>query len=102
MDEQGTKAAAVTATIFEEAAEPGIDIDIKFFIANHPFLFFILDTNTNAILFMGKFVEGKPYIEEKPYRVNSLENSNDSAFNFDNILFDDFPDDFNDMYIKPV
>lgn len=50
--EQGTEAAAVTVITQGTTAAPPREVSI-----NHPFLFFIIDNNTNLILFMGKVVE---------------------------------------------
>jgi serpin B len=57
VDEEGTEAAAATtfSNLFGIAVTPPKP-PVKF-IANHPFLFFILDRETNAILFMGRVSE---------------------------------------------
>lgn len=52
VDEKGTEAAAATAI--------GMNLTASFsepynFVANHPFLFLIVDKNTKTILFMGRF-----------------------------------------------
>lgn len=50
VDEEGTEAAAATAVIMKEMiAMPG-----EYFNANHPFVFIILNNETNNILFLGK------------------------------------------------
>jgi serpin B len=51
VDEQGTEAAAATAVSWAAgAAMPMTEV----FNANHPFIFFIIDDQSGAILFMGK------------------------------------------------
>lgn len=50
VNEEGTEAAAATAMVVGVKA---IGRD-KFFMANHPFMFIILDRKTNTFLFMGK------------------------------------------------
>lgn len=62
VDEQGTEAAAATViacetTSFTEKPKP------KSFIADHPFMFFIVDRKQNTILFMGKVED--PKFEDK-------------------------------------
>ena len=52
VDEEGTEAAAVSSTNKFEAAAPGAHI---VFHADHPFLYFITETSTGAILFAGKY-----------------------------------------------
>lgn len=58
IDEEGTEAAAATAVVMTVESisvhEPMLP---KQFIADHPFLFYIVDDATNAILFMGKMME---------------------------------------------
>jgi serpin B len=55
VNEEGTEAAAATAVTMRPTAarvpEPPV-----IFIADHPFIFFIRDTRSGAILFMGKVV----------------------------------------------
>ena len=54
VNESGTEAAAATAVIMvlkSALAEQPIR-----FIANHPFIYFITDKTTGAIIFMGRFV----------------------------------------------
>jgi serine protease inhibitor len=53
VNEEGTEAAAVTTIGFGETSMPPEPEFIPF-IADHPFLFVIRETTTNAILFMGK------------------------------------------------
>lgn len=55
VDEEGTEAAAATAVVMsrESAAMPsGVP-----FVADHPFLFFIRDTQSGAVLFMGRVAD---------------------------------------------
>ena len=52
VDEKGTEAAAATAVVMAKGAAriP----EIKFFIADHPFIFLIKDNASGSILFMGR------------------------------------------------
>lgn len=54
VDEQGTKAAAVTAIMVETMAVFVEDERIEF-VADRPFLFVLQDTETGIVLFMGQF-----------------------------------------------
>ncbi|MCX6286166.1 MAG: serpin family protein [Bacteroidetes bacterium] len=55
VDEKGTEAAAATAVIMEaKIANPFPQM--KFFNADHPFIFLIKDNSTGSILFMGKIM----------------------------------------------
>ena len=49
VNEEGTEAAAATATFDTAAPEPG-----PYFCADHPFVFLIRDNHTGSILFMGR------------------------------------------------
>ncbi len=51
VNEEGTEAAAATATVGLTASMP---VDPKTFIADHPFLFFIRHNPSNSILFFGR------------------------------------------------
>ena len=51
VDEAGTEAAAATAVIMELSAMPAEPIEV---ILDRPFIFFIRDIETNAILFVGR------------------------------------------------
>ena len=53
IDEEKTKAAALTEVYLLLIGEPR---KVEF-NANHPFLFFIMDNRTKAILFMGRYVK---------------------------------------------
>ena len=59
VDEKGTEAAAATAVAARAGGMPpsGEPLD---FTVDHPFLFLIRDTNTGAILFMGRFTDPQP------------------------------------------
>lgn len=50
VDEKGTTAAAVTTSIIANKSTP------PKFLANKPFLFFIVDRTTKLILFSGQYV----------------------------------------------
>lgn len=57
VDEDGTEAAAATAVaMVGSGAAPPTDAPIPF-TADHPFLFFIRDVRSGAILFMGRVVD---------------------------------------------
>jgi serpin B len=56
VDEKGTEAAAATALGMRAGAAPPTDEPIPF-VADHPFLYLIRDTKTDAILFMGRVVD---------------------------------------------
>uniref|UniRef100_A0A672SS45 Serpin B6 n=1 Tax=Sinocyclocheilus grahami TaxID=75366 RepID=A0A672SS45_SINGR len=52
VNEEGTEAAAATATVGFTTSMP---LDPKTFIADHPFIFFIRHNPSNSILFYGRF-----------------------------------------------
>jgi serpin B len=54
VDEKGTEAAAATGVVMRPTAVP---MPQGVFIADHPFLFFIRDRNSGAILFAGRVVD---------------------------------------------
>jgi len=54
VDENGTEAAAATAVIMSETAFPPQPIIVSI---DHPFIFLIRDTNTGAILFLGRVLD---------------------------------------------
>lgn len=57
IDEKGTEAAAATAIVMSiESVEPSSPPPPKQFIADHPFLFYIIDDETQAVLFMGRLM----------------------------------------------
>lgn len=58
IDEEGTEAAAATAVVMTvTCTSVGQTPKPNEFIADHPFLFYIIDNETQAILFMGKIME---------------------------------------------
>jgi serpin B len=60
INEEGTEAAAATAVVMTiESVGPHDPPKPKEFIADHPFLFYIIDNETQAILFMGRLMEPK-------------------------------------------
>jgi serpin B len=56
VNEEGTEAAAATGVVMLLAAAPGTGQPVPVFRADHPFIFFIQDDETGAILFMGRVV----------------------------------------------
>ena len=55
VDEEGTEAAAATAVVMKRAIawkEP----EYTYFIADHPFMFVVMDKETGEILFLGRFM----------------------------------------------
>lgn len=56
LDEEGTEAAAATAVVMVDEAvqEPA---RVPRFVADHPFLFFLRDTRTGAVLFAGRVTD---------------------------------------------
>jgi serpin B len=57
INEEGTEAAAATAVVTVITSTVQQEIKPETFIANHPFLFYIIDDETQAILFMGRIDE---------------------------------------------
>lgn len=58
IDESGTEAAAATAVVMSLESTSVTPAPIpKQFIADHPFVFFIVDNETEAILFMGRIMD---------------------------------------------
>ena len=55
VDQDGTEAAAATAIVVGESAGPKINAEVK---VNRPTLFFIMDTKTHQMMFMGRL--GQP------------------------------------------
>jgi serpin B len=53
VDEAGTEAAAATAVMMKLSAAPGAPVEVR---VDHPFVFFIRDNATGAILFAGRVV----------------------------------------------
>jgi serpin B len=56
VDEKGTEAAAATAVVMMRAGSAAMQPP-KQFVADHPFLFFIRDTRSGLVLFMGRVVD---------------------------------------------
>lgn len=56
VDEQGTEAAAATGVMMPRGGMPRTDKPIVF-RADHPFVYVIRDTKTNAVLFMGRLAD---------------------------------------------
>lgn len=65
VDEKGTEAAAATAVVMmtTSSAMPMEPPMPKLFVADHPFLFYIVDDETKSILFMGRVME--PSFDDK-------------------------------------
>lgn len=60
IDEKGTEAAAATAVVMQiESTSVQPRIQYQSFIADHPFLFYIVDNESGSILFMGKITNPK-------------------------------------------
>ena len=57
VNEEGTKAAAATAVGMVLCAAAMPPVKPKVFKADHPFLFFIRDRNSNAVLFAGRVLD---------------------------------------------
>lgn len=57
LNEQGTEAAAATAVTMVELASLSVRSPPPRFIADHPFLFFLRDVHTGAILFAGRVAD---------------------------------------------
>ena len=51
VDEKGTEAAAATAVVMRATAAPSDQVSLR---VDRPFLYLIQDTETGAILFMGR------------------------------------------------
>jgi serpin B len=57
INEEGTEAAAATAVVMVLTSTNQPEIKPFEFKADHPFLFYIIDDETKAILFMGRLIE---------------------------------------------
>jgi serpin B len=57
VDEKGTEAAAATAVVMRAGAAMPVVQQVRDFRADHPFLFFVRDTQTGSALFMGRIVD---------------------------------------------
>jgi serpin B len=53
LDEEKTEAAAATVAVMRITGQPSY----KVFKADHPFVFFVLDNRSRAILFMGRYIK---------------------------------------------
>jgi serpin B len=60
INEEGTEAAAATAVVMRLASAPADADPVPVFRADHPFLFFIVDDETESILFMGRIADPTP------------------------------------------
>lgn len=54
VSEKGTEAAAATAVVMKDAGFPMVDLEITI---DHPFLYYLRDAPTGAILFMGRVLD---------------------------------------------
>lgn len=54
VDEEGTEAAAATAVVVGIESLPQIDVELTI---DHPFIYLIRDTQTGAVLFLGRVVD---------------------------------------------
>jgi serine protease inhibitor len=57
VDEEGTVAAAATVVGIVKTSGPGRPVDAVRFNANRPFLFFLRDDQTGAVLFAGRVAD---------------------------------------------
>lgn len=81
LDEEKTEAAAATASTFYVRGLPSYHV----FKADHPFIFFVIDNRSTAILFMGKYskpTEGVPI--EKESLSSNLKNREEEKLFFAN------------------
>jgi len=77
LDEEKTEAAAATAVVVRITGLPSYNV----FKADHPFIFFVLDNRSGAIIFMGRYF--KPTHGEKIEKeslTNNLENRMQEKF----------------------
>lgn len=62
IDEKGTEAAA-KAVVISVTTDASFHIPIVIsFVADHPFIYYIIENETNAILFMGRMCE--PHLDQ--------------------------------------
>lgn len=59
IDEEKTEATASTVISHTLGYAGGISTDIKYFKADHPFIFMIIDNKTKGIIFIGRYVKPK-------------------------------------------
>jgi len=57
LDEEGTEAAAATGTVMSLVSAMPVRQPTPVFRADHPFIFFIRDTQSGAILFLGRITD---------------------------------------------
>lgn len=57
VNEEGAVAAAVTEMLVCDCETPVRELKQRF-IADHPFIFFIIDDRSRMVMFMGRFVQG--------------------------------------------
>jgi serpin B len=55
VNEEGTEAAAATAVVLGRSA--AMEEPVPVFLADHPFVFMIVDDAHGTVLFMGRFAE---------------------------------------------
>jgi serpin B len=60
VDEEGTEAAAATAAVVSVTSATVPPPDAPELVADHPFLFFVRDVESGAILFMGRVTDPAP------------------------------------------
>jgi serpin B len=60
VNEEGTEAAAATAVVVRLQSAPVKPEPVPVFRADHPFLFFIVDDESGATLFMGRITDPSP------------------------------------------
>jgi serpin B len=56
IDENGTEASSTSAILLQILGAMHQDVAYTEFRANHPFIYFIMDYDTNTILFMGRYM----------------------------------------------
>lgn len=79
LDEEKTEAAAATAIVIKITGMASY----KVFKADHPFVFFVIDNRSSAILFMGRYVkptQGETIVADKESLKNNLESRNKEKF----------------------
>jgi serpin B len=57
VNEEGTEAAAATAVTMEIQSKIVRPEEPKQFVADHPFIFIIRDSQTGSVLFMGRMID---------------------------------------------
>ena len=64
VNEEGSEAAAATGAVIETRSMPIIEP----FIADHPFLFLIIDTRADVVLFFGHVIEPSSSAPSSPVK----------------------------------